>query len=352
VNDITENDLLRLVEGEIDGADELRRIEAALDSEPELARQLDELEAALAPDPEVQAGLRRQFDLLNSSIWGRIEFPVWIGTRPKTATLHLPNGSAVPVRINASEESVSLHLDNPIPGWRAASIVLFHPQGPIGETLERVWVEQPPDRCKETVTPARRATGASRSPAAEQEHHAALQDKVPVWRSEEAVGMGDGRAWLEESLDEPDRLLLCVNLPEQTQPAEHIRYRLDWRDPQGHQQDERGFATLLANSGRRVTNAPLKTPAEAIKTATYWKLWVQVILAPRRPELDSSDFQDRSGENTEVLILHPAAPLPGRGTSEFQARFYSDAQRQRWNDDTADCWVRFETDDWQPEERR
>jgi hypothetical protein len=37
MNDITEDDLLRYAAGEIDDADELRRIEAALDSDPELA---------------------------------------------------------------------------------------------------------------------------------------------------------------------------------------------------------------------------------------------------------------------------------------------------------------------------
>lgn len=325
MNDITEYDLLRFAEGEIDAPDELERIEAALDSDPKLARQLDELQAALTPDPDVLAEIRQQFDLLHSSIWGRIEFPFAIGNRPETATLHLPNGSAVPVRINACEESVSLHLDNPIPGWRAASIALFHPQGPIGETLEVAWGEQHPDR-----------------------YDFACRHKPSAWRSPDAKGADDGRAWLDDS----EGLVLHVNLPEAARPAEQIRYRLDWRDPQGHEQHERGFATLHANSGRRCRDFDLNTQAAAIRAATNGKLWVQVILVPPRPELDSADFRKRSGENAEVLILHSAAASAGRGSSEFQARFYSDAQRKLWNDLTAECWVRFETDDWQPGDAR
>lgn len=351
MNDITEYDLLRFAEGEIDALDELERIEAALDSDPKLARQLDELQAALTPDPDVLADIRQQFDLLHSSIWGRIEFPFAIGNRPETATLHLPNGSAVPVRIKACEESVSLHLDNPIPGWRAASIALFHPQGPIGELLEKAWGEQQPDRCMETVTPPRRATFALRSPepVAKPEYDLfQCRDKPSAWRSPEAKAADDDPAWLEDA----GGLVLRVDLPEAARPAEQIRYRLDWRDPQGHEHHERGSAILQANSGRRTVSVPLNTPLAAIKAATYGKLWVQVILVPPRPELDSADFRKRSGENAEVLILHSAATAAGRGSSEFQARFYSDAQRKLWNDLTADCWVRFETDDWQPGEAR
>jgi hypothetical protein len=296
----------------------------------------------------VLAGLRRQFDLLNSSIWGRVEFPVWIGTRPKTATLHLPNGSAVPVRINASEESVSLHLDNPIPGWRAASIVLFHPQGPIGETLEVSVGER---RTAEPVRPATRKTPARHGQTVpdgklDTAWDVSARHQTPGWRSPEALDSAGGRAWLDDS----DGLVLTVNLPETAPPAEQVHYRLEWQDADDNEFAEQGRAPLVSNSGRRFGIIRLNAPVAAVKSASFWSLSVEPVLAPSAAALEPEDFHQVSGENLQVLILNDVATEPERSATALQARFYSEHQRALWNDDTAACWVRFETDDWQPGE--
>jgi hypothetical protein len=341
MNGITEYDLLLYAEGAISDPDELERIEVALDSDSSLAGQLDEIQSARVPAPDLLADSRETFRRLHASVWGRLEWSAATGTKSGSSTLHLPNGESIPVQIelsgNKEATKVKLTISKPVPGWRAANITLFHPRGPTGQSLE---ISHPQNVTRQ---PQRDQEDARLSPqvwdaAAETYEAAASKDRPTGWQSSVAEDPAGGQAWLDDS----NGLMLNVRYPESAVLVEQVRYRLEWQGPQEADCSEAGAARLESGSGLRYARIPLRLSAKMLQKAPQWRLVVQPIHAPGQTILNAGDFRQVAGDDFQVLILNQVEDEGDRHPLALEAGFWTERERTLWNDPTVGCWVRFE----------
>lgn len=331
------DDLLRFVEGEIQDAEELDRIEAAIDNDPPLAAEFDQLDAAFDPAPDVAERIRGMFQALEASVWARLQFSTECAPaeEPQQVRLTLPGGQAVSVTLRTTPEGVHLRMSPRPRGWRAASIALFHPRVAGGGPLELC------GGVEASVAPQ----PAARSEAADawrvREHESAFslsaEHRDDSWISDTATNSLGGRAWLEDSAE---GLALVVDLPESAGSIETARYKLDWQGTEGSKPARPLPLTL--NEGRRIGQVPLGLAAGDVRNSPHWRLRVEPVGDEEQPHLDASRFRSLVGDDFQTLILTAEPGQSQRQPVELSAAFQNDRQRAMWDERLAACWVRFE----------
>jgi hypothetical protein len=349
---IKPDDLLRYVEGEIEDAEELARLEAALESDPALAAECDDLEASLDPAPDVVAYVRGMVQALDTSVWARFQFSAEKAAsgEPEHARLELPGGQTASVTLRTTTERVHFAISPPAHGWRAASIALFHPRVTGAGPMEVSGGSE------ETVSPAPRSAHGrgkgKRARAAEATLESlgahtdmawdmAAEHEDRGWISDPATDAHGGRAWLEDSVD---GLMLVVNLPESSVPVHQARYRLRWRDPRRDATREKPGTVFLesASEGRRIGQVPLELRTEDVRNSPTWSLRVEPVGGEQPLHLDTSQLRAVVGDGFQTLILVPTSGKSDGQRVEFEAPFEDDQQRAIWADRDALRWVRFE----------
>ncbi len=335
MNPITEDDLMRFIDGELDDAARDAEIQTAIEQDAELAERYERLLDDVEPSPEVHEWIAGHFAALQQSHWTPLPRPV-ASAADVAHEVHLQCAPGVyaTVKLCVSTTEVRVQLLSVPPGWRPASIVLFHPAMPPWEPLELG------EGHAGDVGVAGRRQAESRDSIEPVQLAAAHRAPFAWWQSISATNAQGAEARLADSVA---GLAVFVKAPEPSVPLRALQYRLSWCPPgQDEPQEKSGLVQLpLCRDGFCVGQAPLGVRPAELQRAAWWGLTVEPCGPQDVERLEAQQFEQVVGDDLETLVLCPTGESDPPG-DELRACFHSPRQRQLWDAPTACCLLRFE----------
>ena len=130
----TRDDILHYILGDILEVDELKRIEAALESDPQVAQWYNEIQAQCEPSAPAAAQARAMFGAMDQSIWSGIQLLEQLaggGFPSQRAMAELPGGRQVHFTVTSAGDFQRLEFEQLPSDWLPASVVAFTPREPV-----------------------------------------------------------------------------------------------------------------------------------------------------------------------------------------------------------------------------
>jgi hypothetical protein len=327
--DVTRDEIEAYALGDISDPEVLERIEEALETDDQAAQWYEQVQKRLEPSTDARQQVGEMFKSLDRSQWVRIQWADGDGgeSNLRRATIELPEGQIVALRIRNVEDGLQLEFDE-LPAdlkWRPASVALFAPTQRAGEPLVSI----------STTAAGKGAAHTVKKIAA----HTAEHTGAVAWRSPPLSNLQGAEAWLENTTR---GLAIVVRMPTELAPLSRAAYRLTWQDPETEQEDSRqGLVELNLNEGgRRVGRVHMRLPLSTLLQSSAWQLRVQPLGPDEAACLTSRELRAVAGESYHTLPLSAASDDAHART--LTARFRTETQRRLWSDGQACHMIRFE----------